>query len=256
MTKSLSVITICKDNEKDLFRTLLSIKSQITLPQELVIVDSSDVPLYTISLISSLLEHLETQLVNIVYDKFPPSGISSAFNRGVSLASSEHLLFLNSGDMFFGCNSMNVIYSSITSAHDIHSFGCVTVDSGDKNIRASYPCHSGFLIHPLYYKNCFPHPSTVFKKSSLLRCGGYDQDLSQCMDYDLYIRLVLLHKVPVSLSSSITSVFYAGGTSSDFLNLLGGLRECWSKYKHYSFYPNSVVRLFLQLRLFLYSHLK
>lgn len=61
----------------------------------------------------------------------------------------------------------------------------------------------GEFKHPAKYqkireiilsRNCFIHPSVVFRKSVFEKIGGYDESLFYSQDYDLFLRLVIKYR--------------------------------------------------------------
>lgn len=52
------------------------------------------------------------------------------------------------------------------------------------------PSYTFIFPTMLYKKNYFVHSSVVFRRSDWITCGGYDQSLKMCLDYEFYFRLI------------------------------------------------------------------
>ena len=48
----------------------------------------------------------------------------------------------------------------------------------------------GVLAFSMYFSCAISHPSVMFRKSAILLIGGYDESISCCEDYDLWLRLI------------------------------------------------------------------
>ena len=102
----ISVVTINFNNDKGLERTIDSVKEQINKSYfEYIIIDggSNDNSIDVINKNKSLID-------NLIIEK--DEGIYDAMNKGISLAKSEYIIFLNSGDAFQSNYSLQNIYES------------------------------------------------------------------------------------------------------------------------------------------------
>lgn len=98
MKPTLSVITITRNNREGLARTLASVDRQNVGPFEVIVIDG-----HSTDGTSELLAEFGTicgrEIVSVSDEG---CGIYAAMNQGVRLAKGEWVIFLNSGDEFFG----------------------------------------------------------------------------------------------------------------------------------------------------------
>lgn len=94
--KFFSIITVCKNNFKDLNKTYDSIISQTNDNYEWIVIDG-DSKDYTREWLKN--NHLPNWISE------PDNGIYDAMNKGISMAKAKYLIFMNSGDCF-DCNSV------------------------------------------------------------------------------------------------------------------------------------------------------
>jgi glycosyltransferase involved in cell wall biosynthesis len=72
----------------------------------------------------------------------------------------------------------------------------VLLDSENRVIgEALYPVFTHKIQKQLRYSNCFAHPAVMFRKSQVLKVGGYKNDFPMSEDYYLWVRLAKSSKV-------------------------------------------------------------
>lgn len=91
----ISVITVTKNDDENLSKTLKSFRNQSYPNLELIVVDGASID-KTLDVINSNLDIINTWVSE------PDSGIYYAMNKGLDLARGSGILFLNSGDYFEG----------------------------------------------------------------------------------------------------------------------------------------------------------
>ena len=105
----------------------------------------------------------------------------------------------------------------------------------------------------IYYKNPFPHPGVIIEINTLKKVGGFNIELYQCMDYELFIRLLLKYKIKPKIINLVVSKFYVGGISTNLSSLREGMKRSWQLHKKEKYYPNIFLRILFNLRVILYS---
>jgi hypothetical protein len=64
------------------------------------------------------------------------------------------------------------------------------IDAHDNLVgKATYPTKSKNIAKYLEFSNCFAHPAVMFRKSNVLKVGGYRNDFPLAEDYELWVRL-------------------------------------------------------------------
>ena len=96
-----SIITVNYNNEFGLKRTLESIKSQIFMDYELLVIDgaSSDNSVAVIHTYSK-------KITSMRFVSEKDEGIYNAMNKGTDMAIGDYLIFMNSGDRFYDDQSL------------------------------------------------------------------------------------------------------------------------------------------------------
>ena len=96
----ISIITVCKNAENAIERTMLSVMSQNCFKEniEYVVIDGAS---------TDKTDEIIQQYSNkypIKWISEPDSGIYNAMNKGIKMATGEYLLFLNAGDYLIHYN--------------------------------------------------------------------------------------------------------------------------------------------------------
>lgn len=100
----LSVITIVYNNVRDIERTMLSVINQTYTNLEYIIIDgeSSDGTLEVVN----KYQHRISKLISE-----PDKGIYDAMNKGLSLATGDYVLFMNSGDEIYSVETIEKVFA-------------------------------------------------------------------------------------------------------------------------------------------------
>ena len=131
----ISIITVCKNAENAIERTMLSVVTQSCFNEniEYLIIDGASTD-KTVEIIKQYANKYPVKWISE-----PDSGIYNAMNKGIKLATGEYLLFLNAGDYLvhynilkslinlFGNDAFDVIYGNIL---------CVNPKSNEYSIKA------------------------------------------------------------------------------------------------------------------------
>ena len=94
-----SIITVCRNSEKTIGRTMRSVLSQTYRNLEYLIIDgaSSD---DTVKIAESMREEFESSGIELIISSEPDRGIYDAMNKGIDLASGQLIGILNSDDIY------------------------------------------------------------------------------------------------------------------------------------------------------------
>jgi len=210
MTPLLSIVTVVKDDEAGLHRTLASIDSSppaATETIEWLIVDSSS----------------DRQAVNRVLDSahivcryywVPPTGVYPAMNSGLKEATGTYVLFLNAGDEL---NSQDVLPSLLDQLRT-HSptwlYGQVAFIDPHETKVTPPPFDYQRERDALFARGRFPpHQGTIASRELLQSLGGFDTNLRVAADYALALRLSQIAD-PLELNTTIAN-FHTGGLSTN-----------------------------------------
>lgn len=203
MPPLISIITINYNNLEGLKKTIESVTNQSWQGFEYIVIDGgSD---------DGSKEYIKSKSDKIDYwISEPDKGIYNAMNKGITKATGEYLLFLNSGDHFFKNTVLNENHDHI-KLKDFIYFNLNLIDSGKSEIR-KYPeklCFSYFLYDSL------PHPATFIRRNLFEKLGLYDESLNIVSDWKFFIESICKHNFSYLRIDENISTFYLDGLSSN-----------------------------------------
>lgn len=164
-------------------RAIKSVLNQTISVNEIIIVDDgSD---------DGTSEFIHSNYPNLKYIFQSNSGVSAARNTGIKAASSNWIAFLDSDDAWV----TNKIQKQITELelnpemNFCHSNEIWIRNGREIKQKNTHKKFGGFIFDKCLDK-CRISPSTVIcRKSLLIKLNGFDEDLSICEDYDLWLRI-------------------------------------------------------------------
>ena len=203
---SLTVITIVKNDEENIEKTIKSIINQKNIKFEYIIIDgnSSDKTL-------SILSNYKKNINKIISEN--DNGIYDAMNKGIANSTGDVIVFCNSGDFFYENALMHVMKIFNTSNFD-YVFGTVLRNYLGNNQVLKY----NLKPKRIYYNFDFAtsHSTGFFLKRDVYEQIGYYNTRFKCSaDYDLYFRLIDKNYIGTATGEkNIIGNMSAGGYSS------------------------------------------
>jgi glycosyltransferase involved in cell wall biosynthesis len=180
------VVTIVKNGEDSILKTLASVSSQSYPFVNHIIIDGNSSDLTT-DVVESFTHNKKTYLYqqkNI--------GIAGAFNEGIGKSIGDFTLFLNAGDKFVD----NEVIATIVNSYTIHqwqwAFGETISTSRRGIIRRHIKQYKKWSNSLFLYGNPICHQSTIFCRTFIEKVGLYNENLNLEMDYDFNIRSALI----------------------------------------------------------------
>lgn len=176
-----SIITICKDMNEYIRRTVDSVLNQNYMDYEYIIIDGDSKDGTT-----DILFSYKNVRMKIISE--PDRGISDAFNKGVKRSSGEFLLFLNAGDYFINADVLEMAAKDIAiHKADIYTYSVSSL------INPKYP--ESKKAGEEYWKNSLiPHQGTFIKKEVFEEIGLFNECFKVRMDYDFFCRCRIAKK--------------------------------------------------------------
>ena len=228
-----SIITVCKDSEKTLENSILSVINQTYKNFEYIIIDglSTDNTL-------NIIEKYRDKISQVVSE--PDDGLYDAMNKGIKLATGDYLFFLNSDDQFLH----NDVLKLVAGCHCEQSEGiarfskimrllrrCDATPRNDSNIDAellygdiavlnkktgklSIQKHNKF--NKIYLlKNTPCQPGTFYKKDTFDKYGGFDTNYKIVSDHEWFLNVFLKHDIKAKYLGFPVNIFNIGGISTN-----------------------------------------
>lgn len=209
MTK-FSIITINYNNSQGLKQTIESVVLQSFSDYEYIVIDggSKDDS-------KDVIEDFADRIAYWVSE--PDSGIYNAMNKGVSKATGEYCLFLNSGDVL---HSNNVLEQIVAGGLDTDLLiGKVRyLNTGQ---LSSLP---DVLTMKHFYSRSLPHPST-FMKRTIFESLHYDESFRIVSDWKLFIEAVIMRNASYAFSDVVVTDFDTTGISATNKRLVDAERR-------------------------------
>lgn len=222
------VITTYKRPLSILSRAIESVLKQTYTKLELLVIN--DAPEEK-SLANSIHEHIlslnDSRVIYIEHDK--NRGANVARNTGLSRANGTYIAYLDDDDEW---SSQKLEIQVACMDHDVALvYGSFTIlkDVGDPEIvsqKVDDPLQS-ILESNFIGSTSFP----LLRTSAVKSVGGFDDNLASCQEYDLWIRLILEHRIVYTPSNL---GFYYYSNDSTFKNApkyIAGIESIVNKYK-------------------------
>ena len=210
-----SIITVVKNDERNIEKTIKSIFNQSFKNFEYIVIDgkSNDKTLKNLKKFKKKINHVISA---------KDRGIYFAMNKGAKLAKGNIVVFVNSGDTLTK-NALRVVEKIFQTKKDISFvFGTVL-----RHYTKSTILKHGFNKKKLFYNFDFAtsHSTGFFLKRKIFKKLGFFNTLYKCSaDYDLYYKLIIVNKElgAFTKKNDIIGEVASGGFSSKihFINHL------------------------------------
>ncbi len=207
--KKISIITVCYNSEKTIRDTIESVLSQDHPDIEYIVIDglSDD---NTIDIVNEYSE----KITKIISE--PDEGIYDAMNKGVKYSTGDIIGILNSDDFFENPFVISDVIKHFKSNPTVSFiFGDVVfVDPlNTENITRFYSSEK-FKGWKLRFGWMPPHPATFIKKAVYEKIGNYAVDYKISADYELFVRMLMVHNLAYSRIDKVLVRMRAGGVST------------------------------------------
>jgi len=171
-------------------RALESVAMQTQLPDEIIVVDDGST--------DDTAKMIKKEFPGVVYIHQKNSGVSAARNLGIQKASHEWIALLDSDDEWLPeklATQVSVIENKPGESYLVHS-NEIWIRNGNRvNQMDKHEKYGGWI-----FEHCLPmcviSPSSVLVKKSLLyEAGLFDEQLTACEDYDMWLKICARYPV-------------------------------------------------------------
>ncbi|WP_421875615.1 glycosyltransferase family 2 protein [Marinoscillum sp.] len=194
---SVSIIVPTYNRERLIVETLQSVLDQTYQDWECIVIDDGSED-KTVSLIEEFIKQ-DFRFKSYERDT-EPKGAPTCRNIGIEKSQGRYIVFLDSDDLLGAeCLKNRVQYFLDNPENDLLVFNTIGFKTkpGDYNLLWNKLC-SDKLTSDLYRfligDTPWATPSTIWKRSTLVRIGGWNQKAKNWQDWDIHIR-ALLHGV-------------------------------------------------------------
>ncbi|WP_174484057.1 glycosyltransferase family 2 protein [methanotrophic endosymbiont of Bathymodiolus puteoserpentis (Logatchev)] len=192
-TKDLiSVIMPCFNAEANIENSILSVLQQTEAHFELIVVDdgSRDTSL-------TILHQLQGKDSRIKVFSKANEGAGPTRNYGLQHASGEFIAFLDSDD-YWDKDFLNIMQSALLQSNtDLVYCGWQNIGlEGGRGEPFIPPDYENEHKYESFLQGCrWPIHGALTRHAAIDAVGGFDNHLSSCMDYDLWLKIATSHKI-------------------------------------------------------------
>ena len=231
---SISVITICYNNLRELIETCNSVDIQNLKPFEHIVIDGST----TKDTRNYLEQNKQPFYRRWIIER--DNGISDAFNKGIKNSKGDIVVMLNSGDTFFDAEVIALVtrkFEDDPSLQWLH--GKYKIQRGNAWVVIGKPFEKKKLYRGM---RSVCHQSMFVKRYLHDKYGLYDTTEKMAMDYDFLCRIA---DEPFAFLKKPLVIFQPSGVTS--VNYLTSLKRAKIVYKKY--FGKSIILSLWQMRL-------
>ena len=225
-----SIITVCKNVEISIEKTMLSVVTQSCFAEniEYVIIDGAS----TDKTVEIIKQYAEKHPIKWISE--PDSGIYNAMNKALKMVSGEMVYFLNAGDSLFDKRTISLVLNEFEKNNPDFLFTdillCKNKDLQQTVIKKFDRVDKYFL-----FRDCICHQASFFKKSIFERLAGFNEKFKLAADYEMLLK-IMTDKSLKKEYLPITAAYYdTAGASSTSKDVVKEERAEIQKYFYSSF---------------------
>lgn len=202
----ISIITVCKNTEDTISKTIDSIIGQAYDNFEIIIIDGGST--------DKTLEVLSQYKDKISLTSEPDTGIYNAMNKGIKKATGDVVLFLNANDYLYNKDVFEVVSQIFKSNSDLmFLWGNINFLSENKETLQEEKYDAiRKQIDIAHHNIC--HQAIFYKKELFDKYGYYDESYKILADWDFNVKTLVKKNVKCAYIDKILTVFQLGGLST------------------------------------------
>lgn len=230
----ISIITVCKNAENAIERTLLSVVAQNCFCEniEYIVVDGASKD-KTVEIIK---QYANKHPIKWISE--PDSGIYNAMNKALKMASGEIIYFLNAGDRLFDEKTIELVLTEFEKggADFLYTdiLTCNINSLSEAKIKKFNHADKYFL-----FRDCICHQASFFKKNVIEKFGGFNEGFKLAADYEMLLKIMddkNLKKAYLPITAAYYDVTGISSTSEDIVK-----KERVKIQKHFYSSPKAFV---------------
>ena len=199
--KTLSIITINKNNAAGLEKTIQSVVCQTSADFEYIIIDGASTD-ESVEIIKKHAEKIDYWISE------PDTGVYNAMNKGIRQAQGNYCLFLNSGDWLISPETLDNVFEEISgNPADIFYSDML------KPINSITFFPKNLTINDLVRRS-ISHQNSFIKRSLFFEHGFYNENLRIASDWEFFLNELYTYKSIFCKLETNIAVYNTGGISS------------------------------------------
>ena len=195
----LTIITINFNNAEGLRKTIASVAAQSFKGIEYIVIDGGSTDGS-----KAVIEEYNSSLSYWVSEK--DSGIYNAMNKGITKASGEYILFLNSGDHLK--SSQTISNCSLAGMQENIVYGNLEFNN---NVKV-YPDQLDFTF---FFRDSIPHPASFIRSALFESVGLYNEQHKIVSDWEFFLKAVIEKQCSYRHINETVAVYDTGGISAN-----------------------------------------
>jgi glycosyltransferase involved in cell wall biosynthesis len=236
----LSVITVVYNNVRDIERTIQSVTKQTYKNIEYIIIDGGSTD-GTLDVVRRNLAHV-AKLVSE-----PDKGIYDAMNKGLSMATGDYVLFMNSGDEIYGPDTVERIFNAEPGA-DIYYGETEMYNQKWQSLgKRRHKAPEKLTLSSFKYGMCVSHQAIYIKRAI---AEPYDLQYKLSADIDWILNALQKAEKVVNTRMYVAKYLVGGMSKKRHRQSLKERFEIFSKY--YGLVPNVWNHMRIATNLFFY----
>lgn len=159
------------------------------------------------------------------WESAPDRGLAHAWNKGVTHAIGDWIIFLGADDYLWSSNSLKKMASKLANMSNLTKIVYASVKGVEANgkqlgIWSSDWDRKKFVYGQMY----FSHQGVFHHKTLFTEYGMFDESYRLALDYELMLRY-LMNNDPIFVPDVVVSAMQSGGMSNTPSNAIRTLRE-------------------------------
>jgi len=232
--QKISIITVCYNSSLYIRTAIESVIIQDYSDIEYIVIDGSSTD-NTISIVSEY----KDRIAHFVSE--PDKGIYDAMNKGIALASGDVIGILNSDDFYPNNRVILDVVNCFRATPDVDIvLGNVDFVSA-KDLTKPLRYYSSFKFSPWKMRFGFmpAHPAAFIKKTTYDQAGQYKLGYKIGADFDMFVRMLWVYKLPFSkINKSFVRMRIGGVSNSSFKSYWVITSEILRSLKENKIYSN------------------
>lgn len=205
----ITIITACFNSEKYIEQTIQSVINQTYDHIEYIIVDgkSTDATI-------AIIEKYKNEIDQVISE--PDNGVYDAFNKAISLATGQYIMFVNSNDYLVSNEVIQEMMNEIIDRnYPVGIYGDILI----KNEETGFVSISGQEITLDHFRHgkMPPHPATVLLKSVIEEFNGFNIRYKIASDFNLMLHIFKKYEKNIFYLPKVISTFRLGGLSGNIM---------------------------------------
>ena len=206
-----SIITTTFNSADTIKDTLDSVAQQTHANIEHVIIDSQSSD-NTLEIVARY-----PHVSKVICEK--DKGIYYGMNKGLEIATGDIICFLNSDDWYAHKNVVRDVVKEFSNSDTDVIYGDLQYVDREKVEVIKRTWHSGkFNRKKMFYGWMPPHPTFFVLKKVYDKVGGYNTIFRSAADYEIMLRILVLHKFNAGYVPEILVKMRTGGFSNSTVN--------------------------------------